>query len=150
MSVSLETRKPVQLLTLNDLESFPIWEYDDEEEIVGRDETWVRPVNSQWIPRGSYTLVAADFRASCGREYEGTVSVSRLEDPAVIFNSVIYHRDNSFLLPDPENVFFDRAMADLLSGLRLSESEFFPLVYTLRVPFDDEQKCRNGTIISKS
>ncbi len=37
--------KPVDHLTPEDFQAFPVWEYDlDSEGIEGRDETWVRPV----------------------------------------------------------------------------------------------------------
>src|SRR4051794_13393492 len=80
-----DTRKPAQSLTTADLDAFPIWQFaDDEEGIEGRDETWVRPVDARSVPRRSYTIVAADFRAACGREFRGHIAVSRLEDPAEI------------------------------------------------------------------
>jgi hypothetical protein len=147
MSLTPHTRKPIQALTLADLAEFPIWEYaDDEEGLEGRDETWVRPLAARAVPRKSYTIVAADFRAASGREYKGSITVSRVEDPAEIFNGVLHEGDGSYLVPNPELVSFDRAMADLFSGLGLSESETFPITYTLRVPFDSEWECRSGVL----
>lgn len=147
MSPTLETRKPVQSLTLIDLAAFPIWKYvDDEEGLEGRDETWVRPVDAGAVPMRSYAIVAADFRASCGREFKGSITVSRLEDPAEIFQGVIHKGDNCYLVPNPELALFDRAMADLLNGLGLSKSELFPITYTLRAPFDGEWGCRSGIL----
>jgi hypothetical protein len=135
------------LLSLDDLATFPIWEFaDDEEGLEGRDETWVRPVDSRAVPRRSYTIVAADFLASCGRRYKGYVAVSRLEDSDDIFNTVICEGDGFYLVPGPELAFFGRAMADLLNGLGLSESELFPITYRLTVPFDGEWGCRSGIL----
>lgn len=142
-----DARKPARSLTPADLDAFPIWQFaDDEEGIEGRDETWVRPVDARSVPRRSYSIVAADFRAACGREFTGHIAVSRLEDPAEIFQGVIHNGDGSFLVPNPELAFFDRAMSDLLNGLGLSRTELFPITYTLRVPFDSEWGCRSGIL----
>jgi hypothetical protein len=138
--------KPVELLTLADLAAFPIWEWADEGEFEDRDETWVCPVDAQTVPRRSYTMVATRFRAACGREYLGNMSVSRLEDPAELFNGVIYEGERFYLVPNPELVFFDHAMASLLDGLGLSKTELFPIAFTLRVPFDGEPECRSGIL----
>ncbi len=136
--------KPVGSLTLVALAAFPIWEWDDEGE--GQDETWIRPVDARTVPKGSYTLVAAGFRAACGREFEGNVAVSRLGEAADVFNGVIHEGESFYLIPGPELAFFDRAMADLLNGLGLSESDLFPVSYTLRVPFEGEFACRSGIL----
>ena len=147
MALTPLTPKPVGSLTLADLAAFPIWEYaDDEEGLEGRDETWVRPVDARAVPRRSYVLVAAGFRAACGREFEGTISVSRLEEPSEIFNGVIHGGEDYYLVPNAELAFFDQALTDLLTGLGLSESELFPIAYTLRVPFDGEWECRSGIL----
>lgn len=147
MSLTPDTRKPVDLLTLTDLEAFPIWQYaDDEEGLEGRDETWVRPLDARSVPRRTYTLVATDFRAACGREYQGNIAVSRLKDPAKISQGVIHQGDRFYLVPNPELVCFDQAMAELLNGLGLLKSELFPIAYRLRVPFDGERECRSGTL----
>src|SRR2546421_7494357 len=97
MGVTLETRKPIDHLTTSDLSTFPVWEFAlDEEGIEGRDETWVRPLNTQIVPKGQYSLtVAADFKAACGRTYSGFVGVTtapiRTNDPVTIMDGVILH-----------------------------------------------------------
>jgi hypothetical protein len=143
------TSKPIESLTLADLAAFPIWEYDDEGVIEGRNETWVRPIDSRTVPGRSYTIVAADFRAACGRESQGFLHVSRLEDPAEFFNGVIHEGNGSYLIPNPDLIFFDRAMAKLLKGLGLSEPKLFPITFSLRVPFDGERECRGGILDGK-
>ena len=62
-NVDEATRKPIDQLTPEDLEAFPIWEFaTDEEEDDERDETWVRPVDAAFIEPDQYSLsVAADF-----------------------------------------------------------------------------------------
>jgi hypothetical protein len=54
-AVCLCTRKPVDQLTLGDFAAFPVWEYaNDEQGAEGRDETWVRPVDTTVVPKRSY------------------------------------------------------------------------------------------------
>lgn len=151
MSVTLQTRKPAHLLTPSDLAAFPVWVYaDDEEGLAGRDETWVRPVQTQVVPIRHYTIVAAEFRASCGRQHMGCMAVSRLEDPAEFLNAIILEADRSYLVPGPELAFFDKALADLLDGLGLSESELLPIAFNLEVPFDNERECRSGVLATSA
>ena len=63
MLTSLDTRKPVDQMTLEDLKMFPVWEFClGEDGGPGRDETWVRPVATKVVPAGSWSqLVAAEF-----------------------------------------------------------------------------------------
>ncbi len=146
MSMSSPTPKPVVTLTRADFLAFPIWEYCDENSTPGQDETWVRPVDTQTVPRQSYAIVAAEFRAACGGVYEGSIAVSWLQEPAEFFNGMILHEEDRFLIPDPELVFFDRALAQLMEGLGLTENQLFPLSFTLKVPFAGESKCRSGLL----
>ena len=103
MATRLETRKPVDRLTVNDLSTFPVWEYAlDEEGIEGRDETWVRPLNTQVVPSGQYSLqVAADFKAACGRTYSGFVDVTTAGEPVDISGGVILHGSDYLIIPRP-------------------------------------------------
>jgi hypothetical protein len=58
--VNLQTRKPVDRLTLGDFAAYPVWGYaTDEEGVEGQDETWERPVPAAVVPKRSYTHVAA-------------------------------------------------------------------------------------------
>ncbi len=61
-TLSLKTRKPVGKLCRKDFDTFPIWQYaDDEEGQEGMDETWVRPVDSASVPRRSYSFGSVDL-----------------------------------------------------------------------------------------
>ena len=70
-------RKPVDALTLGDLEVWPLWEFaDDEEGVEGQDETWVRPSpDSRLLARISPYLVRAQFTTPDGEEVLGGVWV---------------------------------------------------------------------------
>ena|SRR2546429_4727031 len=151
MGVTLETRKPIDHLTTSDLSTFPVWEFAlDEEGIEGRDETWVRPLNTQIVPKGQYSLtVAADFKAACGRTYSGFVGMNtvpiRANEPVTSIEGVILHGTNYLFIPSP-GIGFQEGMEALLSRLGLSVSELFPITYTLRVLIEGEQVLRTGVI----
>ncbi len=135
MDVTLETRKPACLLTLSDLTGYPVWEFAlDEEGIEGRDESWVRPVDTKEVPRRSYTLVASEFRDRRGREFNGYVVVSTLEGNLDINSGTIIEGGESFFVPNPEAVSYRESRAVLMAGLGLKESELSPLAFTLKVP----------------
>lgn len=148
MAATLKTRKPVDHLTASDLSTFPVWEYAlDEEGTEGRDETWVRPLNAQGVPRGQYSLqVAADFKAACGRTYSGFVDVTTAEEPVNISGGVILHGSDYLFIPSPGMFGFEEARGELLSRLKLSESELFPITYTLRVLIVGERFYRTGAL----
>ncbi|HEY4682321.1 MAG TPA: hypothetical protein VIH17_03620 [Candidatus Acidoferrales bacterium] len=149
MQVTLKTRKPADHLAASDLSTFPVWEFAlDEEGIEGRDETWVRPLNTQLVRRGEYSLqVAADFKAACGRAYSGFVTVTTAEEPVEISGGVVLLGSDHLPIPSPGMFGFQEVREGLLSRLGLSESELFPITYTLRVLIEGEQVLRTGVLI---
>jgi hypothetical protein len=78
MSISLNTRKPVDELQPADFAAFPIWEFAiDEEEIEDQDETWVRPLAATLIEPDLYSLsVAAQFITASGHSIMGFLGVT--------------------------------------------------------------------------
>jgi hypothetical protein len=137
MTVNLKSRKPVNLLTPEDFTAFPIWEYTiNEEKVEGRDETWVRPIGETVVPQQSYTHVAADFTAACGRAYNGYVTVSTLEDIPEVCQGVVFHGGQALFVSNPEALGFRQSRDELLATLALAESELFPLSFRLRVPVE--------------
>jgi hypothetical protein len=146
-AVSLQTRKPVDQLTLHDFAVFPVWEYaDDEEGIEGRDETWVRPIDTSVVPKRSYTHVAADFSAACGKPFAGFVTVSTLEGPAEICQGVILHQGDYLFISNPEAFGFHESRKRLLAALDMTEAELFPLSFRLRVAVAGRAKYSGGVL----
>lgn len=146
-AISLETRKPVDKLTLSDFKAFPVWEYAiDEEAREGRDETWVRPVNTSVVPRRSYTHVAADFSAPCGKQFLGYVTVSTLDGPPDVCQGVIHCNRNYLFIPNPEQFRFEDSRKELLDTLGLKESELFPLSFRLCLPVAGWPKYLGGQL----
>ena len=150
LGISPDTRKPVDRLTVNDFSAFPIWEYAlDEEGIEGRDETWVRPLTARVIPKGKYSLqVAADLKTASGRSYSGFLNVTTAEGRVEIGGGVILDSSNYVPIPSREMFGFEQLKEVLLSRLRLSEAELFPITYTLRVLIEGEQALRSGKFTS--
>lgn len=148
MKVSLKTRKPVDQLVAGDLSAFPVWEYAlDEEDVEGRDETWVRPVKTKVVPLGQYSLlVAADLKVASGRTFGGFVVVTTAEGSVEIIGGVILRESDYLPIPSPKQFGFEESKGMLLSRLRLSEPDVFPIAYTLRVPIEGEQVLRSGVL----
>ena len=96
----MKTRKPIDELSAADLIAFPIWEFAiDEEDVEGRDETWVRPVNARVVRKGLWSLsVAADYRTRVGARIAGFIGVSTAEAIEI---------GNAVLLPKGKYVFVD-------------------------------------------
>ena len=118
MQTDLKTRKPVQLLGSADFAAFPIWEYaDDEEGAKGRDETWVRPVDSATIPRHSYTHAAADFTTASGQQLSGCVTVSTLDANPEVCQGAIFHDEKALFVSNPEAFGFRESRNELLKAL---------------------------------
>jgi hypothetical protein len=146
-TVSLRTRKPVDELTLGDFVAFPVWEYaDDEEGVEGRDETWVRPVDTLVVPKGRYTHVAAEFAAPCGETFRGFVTVSTLDGPPDVCQGVVLHEHKYLFVSNPEASGFDQSRKHLLTTVQLTEAEMFPLSFRLRVPVAGDAKYRGGVL----
>jgi hypothetical protein len=140
---TLKTRKPIDELLPSDLVAFPIWEFaSDEEDMEGRDETWVRPVDARVVRKGLWSLsVAAEYCTRAGARIPGFIGVSTAEGVDI---------DGAVLLPKGKYVCVDvnspasrRATA---KALGMSVKDVFPLTFTLHVPIGRERVFRTGTI----
>ena len=149
MPVTLKSRKPIHLLTLADLDAFPVWEYcDDEEDVPGQDETWVRPLGGSTIPRGRYSLtVASEFKTASGKAFRGFAGVTTVEKLPEVCQGVILNGEQSYLfIPNPEASDYAKAKQELAAGLGLAASAVFPISYALSVPLSGEKECRSGLL----
>jgi len=99
VKITTSTRKPIHLLTIQDLEAFPVWIYAlDEEVIEGRDETWIKPLRTNRIPKGAYSLtVAADFATASGSAFRGFVEVTTAAKEVEICQGVVIDGRESYL-----------------------------------------------------
>ena len=155
MTPTSATRKPVDRLTADDFTAFPVWEYAiDEEEIPGRDETWVRPAGRTRLRRGLYSqLVLSSFRSSRGDIFPGFMVVSTaVPDPDVQPGALLAPS----YLPLP---MLSRAQAlakgrtwdldsrrDILKALHRREDGLFPLTYQLQVTLGREKRLLRGRV----
>jgi hypothetical protein len=140
---NLQTRKPVTDLTPDDFAVYAVWEYAiDEEEIPGRDETWVKPTLRTSLTRGLYSqLVLARFVTARGEALPGFVDVSTAKrEPDVQPGALLIPS----YLPLP---MLSRAQAvarrqhweiecrrKILRALHRREGSVFPMSYQVQVP----------------
>jgi hypothetical protein len=148
MPPTLDTRKPVHDLTISDLSAFPVWEYVLDEGIKGRDDSWVRPLDTEVVPRGQFSLqvVAAEFKAACERVYDGFVDVSTAAGKIYISGGAILNGSENLSIPSPRMVGFREARQALLKRLGLADYDLFPITYTLRVVVEGEELRRTGIL----
>jgi len=145
MEPNLATRKPINELTVADLETYPIWEFaDDEEGVPGRDETWVRPVATCVVPSKAFSItVAAEITTASGQMYPGFVGCSSFNGLDVNAVGILVKGEYvvfqvHLLLPSLR----ERAIAKL----GLTENEVFPLQYAVRIPVEGQAGIAQGVI----
>jgi hypothetical protein len=131
MPTTLRTRKPVDQLTVKDLEAFPVWEYAlDEEGTEGMDETWVKPIDTQVVPADSFSLmVASVVKLANGSVYPGVVHC----DTAPTFRP-----QHLALLTTGGRILLDLnptfGLSELQSLLGLKQDAAVPIEFATRVP----------------
>src|SRR5688572_20988439 len=103
--ITLASRKPINRITTQDLDAYPIWEFaTDEEDIEGRDETWIRPVPANSVPRNAHSLsVAADFVTSSGKVLPGIIGVTTVDGLEFGHGALLVEGDYLFV---PTSQFF--------------------------------------------
>jgi hypothetical protein len=135
MRPTSDTRKPIDDLTSEDLDAFAVWEFaEDEEHIEGRDETWVRPLIVDRIPRRiSPCGVRAELVTAAGEVLRGLVWVTAREE----------------LIADAA-AGFSEGRYGYLHPADLEKKALFPIFYRLAVAFDLEERPRTGSIPATS
>ena len=147
MKPNANTRKPVDELTAADLETYPLWEYAlDEEDIPGQDETWVRPVDSEVIPKDQYSqLVATDFTMSDGSKCLGFTVVTTAEQPVALTPAALLFNGKYCCLPLLTRPDWDLELRDQLHELAESRDVFL-ISFSLRICVAAEKNVRAGTV----
>ena len=132
MPPSIATRKPIDRLTVGDLESFPGWEFaTDEEDVDGMDETWVKPVQCEAIPEGEFSItVATVFKLKCGLVYPGLLCCNTYAGFEVTAIALLTEKDRVvFSEGTPQ-----RHITQAFKELGLGRAQVFPVQYSTRVP----------------
>lgn len=144
MGTTLDTRKPIDSLTVDDFDAFRIWEFaEDEEHIAGMDETWVRPVASSTVPLGACALsVSCNFKGPTGRDFEGFVILSTYMPQASPDGAVLLYGGRYFYL----SLGSDAGRRHSADFLGVPIDEVFPLSYAVRVHVDGELEMRRGIL----
>lgn len=149
MRVSIRTRKPCDKLKVADFTAFPIWEFAlDEEDKPGRDESWVRPVESSFVPKGAYSLlVATTFVTASGKKLNGFMTVSTDTNQVEIYHAQALGRLKFTSIPEKSRDKWDiEERKKFLKLLGQPESKVYPIQYTLRVMIQGEKTARQGKI----
>lgn len=144
MEITLQTRKPVEALTHEDLDAFAIWEFaTGHEEDEGQDETWIRPLERATIPREADSLsVAADFMTADGTPFVGIVALST--DEGIAFEGAGLLADGAYIYAAHGEKTPLRYKTSTASELGKSPAGIYPLRFTLRALLDGEAAPRSG------
>jgi hypothetical protein len=144
MEITLQTRKPVEALTREDLDAFSIWEFaTGEEGDEGQDETWIRPLERATIPREADSLsVAADFMTADGTPFVGIVALST--DEGMAFEGAGLLADGAYIYAAHGEKTPLRYKTSTASELGKAPAGIYPLRFTLRALLDGEAAPRSG------
>jgi hypothetical protein len=140
----MQHSRPIHLLSAGDLLRDPIWEYAMDEESEG-DETYVRPVRRDRVPRGPENCVyhvACDVTAASGGRFLGFVEVCEGEigDPVPI----VVGASGEYWPLDEAPRRKERPRFEAF--FRASFEALFPVEWTLRVRIEGESTLRTGRI----
>jgi hypothetical protein len=134
MDITLQTRKPVEALTPEDLDAFPIWE---------QDETGVRPLERSTIPREADALsVAADFMTADGTPFVGIVALST--DEEIEFDGAGLLSEGAYIYAAHGEKTPLRYKTSTASELGKPSAGIYPLRFTLRALLEGEAAPRSG------
>ena len=134
METSLQTRKPIDGLTPEDLDAFAIWESSMDQ---------VRPLERTTIPRDAGALsIAADFVTADGTRFAGIVGVST--DAGLEIASGGLLADGAYVYAGHGEKTSIRYKTSAASQLGMAPADIYPLRFTLRALLDGEAAPRSG------
>lgn len=144
MKSALQTRKPIDALTSEDLDACTIWEFAmDEEGDDGQDETSVRPLDRSTIPGDASSLsVAADFVTADGTQFVGIVGLSTDEGLEIACASLFAGGIHVYAVHGEKTPL--RYKTSAASELGKAPSEIYPMRFTLRALLEGEAAPRSG------
>jgi hypothetical protein len=143
METTLQTRKPIEALTPEDLDNYTIWERAMDEEDANQDASWIRPLGRATIPRDTGSLsVAADFVTADGTRFAGIVGLSTGEGLAIASGSLL--ADGAYVYAAHGEKTSIRYKTSTASQLGKSPADIYPLRFTLRALLDGEAAPRSG------
>ncbi len=137
-------RKSITSLTAEDLDRYPIWQFiGDEGENPEQDESFVRPVLSNFIPLDQASLfVAADLILADGFRVPGHISINddRISQYPV---AVLIFEGRYLNVPDADEPRERKRVARLL---RREDHQVFPIHFQLKVPYEGESTYSSGEL----
>jgi hypothetical protein len=136
MNSTLQTRKPIDTLTAEDLNAFMVWE-------ISEDESWVRPLGSSTIPRDTCSLsVVADFVTADGTPFLGIVALSTFD--AIGFDGASLVAGGACIQAAQGEKTPLRYKTLTASQLGKPPAHIYPLRFTLRAKVEGEAAVRSG------
>lgn len=101
----------------------------DEEDKPGRDETWVRPVKTAFIPKGVWSqMVAAAFTTVAGKKLNGFMTVSTAIKPIDVSQPMVLGRIGYKSIPmKSKDAWAIRERKEFLKAIGQPESKVFPI-----------------------
>jgi len=128
--------KPVESLTPKDLEEFPVWEYDlDNEADDGRDETWVRPVTKYPVKDLGNRIISATVTLRNGIRMLGcfsNIALGSLDSTREFLTVSLWHQGQWIDLARYFDADYERRGPQALSQqLGLTVDEVFPIFYDI-------------------
>lgn len=136
MNPTLQTSKPIDALTPEDLHAFTVWEY-------GQDDSWVRPLERSTIPRDTRWLsVAADFVTADGTPFVGIVALSTSD--AIGFDGASLLTGGACIQAAQGEKTPLRYKTLTASQLGKPPAHIYPMRFTLRAKLDGEAAARSG------
>lgn len=132
-----DNAKPVELITISDLQEFPVWEFDIENEgQPDRDETWMIPVTELPVSDLSNRLVGTQAQLSSGEFVScilGNIDLNnRQKTEQFLCLTVLKDDGNQFFLARYFDSDYDQQGPEALASfLGMSVDEIFPITYDI-------------------
>jgi hypothetical protein len=128
--------KKVDELTPEDLEAYPIWEYDlDNESDPKRDETWVRPIKVLPVIDLENKVIGTFMTLNNGMRFPallGNVDLKSIESTKEFLTVSLWHRGKWLDLARYFDVDYnERGPSNLAYQLDMTINEVFPMRYDI-------------------
>jgi hypothetical protein len=147
MTINLNTRKPIDAITSEDLQTFPIWEFAiDEEGQEDQDETWIRPLACASVPLNESAItVATSFTTASGLQIWGATFVSTYAGIEIDGFALLLQNRYITIPPSSQNI-HKKVLEDFIAALKLTSAEIFPMKYVLAVPIENQTTSIQGLL----
>lgn len=147
-----QNNKPVDKLTISDLNRFPVWEFDlANEGLPGRDETWVKPVKDLPVTDLSNRVIGTLTQLASGRSVFCLFDNIELQNQQMteqfIGLTIIKENGDRFFLSRYFDSNYDTHGPDALAlFLEMPVDDVFPITYDISELVIGIEKVTKGII----